>query len=465
MSKQLLLICVSFISFLSVAQTPVISIQPSASTVCENNSVQFKLNASNAVSYQWEVSTNAGNSYASVMTSAIYSGTATAMLTINGAPYSLNGYFYRCVVTGVSGNATSNGAMLKVNRTPEVTVNHSSQTICSGQMTSISLNSNVAGTSYSWVPTTVNGQVTGQTSGSGSNITQVLSGNGIVSYKIMGTVGSCQGKADTVLVIVNPAMAVSKQPTDAHTCKGDTAFFSVATANVSTYQWQVNKGKGFVDVPEVLPYSNTKTAALTIFPVVDSMDKYQFKLVLNGLCGGPLASTIVKLFSKDSIAPVFSKCPTDTAIKQGVYIYSIPVATDNCTKNVIVSKTAGLGSGANFPEGITTETYEAMDEAGNKTTCSFKVIVPITTVVKEARGDKQFDIYPNPAHQQINISTTMTGNYSLTIRDITGKIIMQNSFSKSLTANSVDLKDVAIGIYFITFQTDKSTQIEKLIIQ
>jgi hypothetical protein len=54
--------------------------------------------------------------------------------------------------------------------------------------------------------------------------------------------------------------------------------------------------------------------------------------------------------------------------------YTPPEGTDNCP-NPTTTLTAGLGSGAFFPVGITTETYQVVDLSGNVASCSFNVTV------------------------------------------------------------------------------------------
>ncbi len=54
--------------------------------------------------------------------------------------------------------------------------------------------------------------------------------------------------------------------------------------------------------------------------------------------------------------------------------YSPPVATDNCS-GPSIQLTSGLGSGAVFPSGVTTESYTALDIFGNAASCSFTVTV------------------------------------------------------------------------------------------
>lgn len=54
--------------------------------------------------------------------------------------------------------------------------------------------------------------------------------------------------------------------------------------------------------------------------------------------------------------------------------YLDPTFSDNCGTTGLV-QTGGLASGATFPTGITTNSFEITDESGNSVTCSFDVIV------------------------------------------------------------------------------------------
>jgi large repetitive protein len=66
---------------------------------------------------------------------------------------------------------------------------------------------------------------------------------------------------------------------------------------------------------------------------------------------------------------------TDPGECSAVVNYTLPTATDNCPGGVTVSFLSGLGTGATFPVGTTTETYLFQDAAGNLQTCEFDVIV------------------------------------------------------------------------------------------
>jgi hypothetical protein len=82
---------------------------------------------------------------------------------------------------------------------------------------------------------------------------------------------------------------------------------------------------------------------------------------------------------KDTQSPAIT-CPTNIAqnIAEGTcgatVNYTAPVGIDNCPSAITV-QTAGLASGATFPVGITTNTFEVTDGAGLKSNCSFTVTI------------------------------------------------------------------------------------------
>lgn len=66
---------------------------------------------------------------------------------------------------------------------------------------------------------------------------------------------------------------------------------------------------------------------------------------------------------------------SETGLCEATVTYEEPMATDNCDGEITVEMTNGLGSGASFPVGETTETYVFTDANGNESTCSFTVTV------------------------------------------------------------------------------------------
>lgn len=81
----------------------------------------------------------------------------------------------------------------------------------------------------------------------------------------------------------------------------------------------------------------------------------------------------------DNEAPVFANCSADITVPNGIGLcgaqvfYPTPTESDNCPG--LTTTFTGLGSGAIFPVGTTTETYIATDASGNTAICEFTVTV------------------------------------------------------------------------------------------
>ena len=91
---------------------------------------------------------------------------------------------------------------------------------------------------------------------------------------------------------------------------------------------------------------------------------------------------------QDTIAPVISNCPEDFEVNFSTdagcdlsVVWDAPSFLERCSSTETMVS-SNFNSGDNFPVGKTVVTYEAVDAAGNKSTCSFEVIVtgsdPIT---------------------------------------------------------------------------------------
>jgi hypothetical protein len=85
----------------------------------------------------------------------------------------------------------------------------------------------------------------------------------------------------------------------------------------------------------------------------------------------------------DNVAPRFINCPEPAVIVDAPPLwcsayanYSLPLAEDNCDIPVVTQvDDTGLTSGDIYPVGITINTFEAVDAAGNSTRCDVKIIV------------------------------------------------------------------------------------------
>lgn len=133
----------------------------------------------------------------------------------------------------------------------------------------------------------------------------------------------------------------------------------------------------------------------------------------------------------DNELPVTTDCPADINTCFPTVTYSAPTATDNCGVSTIVM-TAGLGSGATFPLGTTTEEYTITDINGNVTVCSFDVT-----------------IYPTPVASFIATNVTCynsaNGTIDLTVTDGT----FPYSFDWSNGETTEDLTNLVPAIYTV----------------
>ncbi|MGE0561485.1 MAG: PKD domain-containing protein, partial [Flavobacteriales bacterium] len=140
------------VDYITVNAAPSISSQPSNSVVTEGNNTSYSVIASNATGYQWQE--NTGSGFGNISNGGVYSNATTATLNITGASLPMNGYTYRCVVSGnCAPMATSNSASLTVNAAGSVPVANFSvnkTTICAGESINFTDLSTNTPTSWSW---------------------------------------------------------------------------------------------------------------------------------------------------------------------------------------------------------------------------------------------------------------------------------------------------------------------------
>jgi hypothetical protein len=153
----------------TVNQPTTVTTQPVNQTICTDKVATFTVVAggSGPFSYQWQVSTNSGNTWTNITNGGVYSGATTATLTITAPPVTMSGYLYRAIVTGAApcAAATSFQVILRVNPLPTIVIAANPYTsLFPGLVTTLtSTVSPSAASSYTWLRNgvAVSGAITG----------------------------------------------------------------------------------------------------------------------------------------------------------------------------------------------------------------------------------------------------------------------------------------------------------------
>jgi len=76
-----------------------------------------------------------------------------------------------------------------------------------------------------------------------------------------------------------------------------------------------------------------------------------------------------------------------------------------------------------------------------------------------------FSIYPNPANNSITINYTgdLSQKTNIAIYNYLGQEIMQSNLQSK--TSTINVSDITNGIYFVRVRTNKTQQVERLVIQ
>jgi uncharacterized repeat protein (TIGR03803 family) len=271
-----------------VSQGPSITSQPvnANATVGQSGSENFAVTASGTgtLTYQWEISTNGGQSFSNLTDGPGVSGSSTATLTLSGFATAASAE-YQVIVTDSNGQATSTPATLTVNAAPSITTQPVSAAATVGQSAG-SETFTVAATggsgtlSVQWQFSTNGGQsfsnLTDGNGISGSSTTTLtvssLSSPGTTEYQAVVTdANDVTATSNAATLTINAAPSVATQPASFVATMGQSgpASFSVVVAfgtSPFTYQWQLSTdgGNTFSIVSNGSGISGATTDALTV---------------------------------------------------------------------------------------------------------------------------------------------------------------------------------------------------------
>jgi gliding motility-associated-like protein len=228
-----------------VCAAATINSQPTDSIICAGTNASFSINATNAVSYQWQVDVGAG--WANISNNATYSGATSNSLIITAATIAMNNYKYRCVVTNSCGFVNSASALLIVNTpsVPSINISATAVTICQGTFvtfTAVPVNGGST-PAFQWKKNNINVGANSNTYTDNSLI------NGDVINCVLTSNGNCittpnatsNNVTITVSLPVTPAVSISGSANNI--CFGTPVTFTAIETNggvAAAYQWKKN---------------------------------------------------------------------------------------------------------------------------------------------------------------------------------------------------------------------------------
>src|SRR6202012_5806791 len=216
--------------------------------------------------------------------------------------------------------ATSTAGTLNFNVVPSVSSQPTSTTVCEGNSAGFSVSATGTGLSYQWQQSTDNGSTWNNiNSATGATLTlnsvsATMSG---YEYRVLVS-GVCSPAATSSAagLTVNTAPVVSSNPVSSTICPGGNTVFGVsATGTALAYQWQENQGSGWNNLSNTGIYSNVTTATMVLTGATNSMDGYQYRVVVSGSCTPAVTSTAGTL--NFNIVPSVSSQPVATTVCEG----------------------------------------------------------------------------------------------------------------------------------------------------
>ncbi len=229
---------------------PSVTLNPVNKTICAGTNTSFVVAGTaglGSISYRWQRSISATGTFDDLADGGVYSGTGTDTLKITNAVPGLNGFRYRCVISGTcSPAAVSTPATLTVNATlPSINISASGNNICAGTPVTFtaSINNGGANPVYQW-------RRNGSLVGTGSTYSPTTLNNGDVVICSLTSNVTCaypsQVSSNSITMVVypyvTPSVSIASDKGNA-ICAGTQVTFTATPANggtAPTYLWKKN---------------------------------------------------------------------------------------------------------------------------------------------------------------------------------------------------------------------------------
>ena len=311
-----------------------------------------------------------------------YTGGVTAGSTTSGVQTGNGLVVINYSIAGCTG--TPQTSTITVNPTPTATATPTSQTVCSGPITTIAITGPVSGTTFNWTRDNTVG-VTGIAASGSGNISGSLVNNTAapltVTFTITPTANGCPGTAITATVIVNPRPVATATPSSQTVCSGPiTTINLTSTVTGTTYSWTRDNTVNVTGIA-ASGLGSSISGTLINNTTVSQTVTFTITPTSPNSCGGtPITATVTVSAVPTITCPANITVPNDANQCGAVVTYSptstgIPAPTFTYTLTGATTGTgSGNGSGTLFNIGTTTVNITANNSCGSAN-CSFTVTV------------------------------------------------------------------------------------------
>lgn len=489
---------------------PSVSTHPVDQTIYAGGSIGFSVaGAGTGLGYQWQTSANSGTSWANVSNVSPYSGAITATLTINPAATGMNGYLYRCVLSGTcTPSVNSNSAMLTVTPAAITTTAGLVSNSCTGNL-SIPINvtncSNVGGITLTMIFDTTmmtfegyhsaNAALTGgllvvNRSGnkvlmSWASTTAANIGSGtLIQYRFRANAG-----ISTTLSWDTPTTGACEYSN----MSGNviTSFYVNSNISVVANALIVNAGNDIIMTSSSVQLIGTKIGGTAPYTWSWSPTTWLSNPAIYNPVASPPTTTTYTLTvgsagcSGSDAVNVIVSVPTDLVL-QNITVGSTQVNCYNATQTIVVAGSGTIfevlgGGRATMIAGLKinylpgTKVYNNGYMRGYITTsgqfCNTMDAPLVGTEVEEpippATDQSMFKVYPNPTTGRFTLDLTddgSEGNVYVAVYGIYGELILRDEMTVK-SPMEFSLSGKPSGIYFVRVVNGSKGHTKKLIKQ
>ena len=269
-----------------------IATHPANTSACAGGTATFTVAATGStLSYQWQVSTDAGIIYSNIV------GANSATLTLNTLTTGMNNNRYRVIASNACPSTiTSTGGILSISDAATVTSHPQNTSTCAGGTASFTVAASGTSLTYQWQVSTNGGTAYSNIPGAMAatyNLTGATAAmNNYVYRAVVFSCGPTGTNSNAATLTITSQANITTAPASVTVCPGESASFIVVVNGTSlTYQWQNSTDGGitFNNIP------GATGATLTLTGVGITSNDSRYRVVINGTCTVNLASTAAVL--------------------------------------------------------------------------------------------------------------------------------------------------------------------------